>query len=175
MAIGHSMGSESAPVVVSAWGDYQCPYCRQFAQGPEQQLRDSLVKNGQVRFVWYDFAFLGPESYWAAEAAEAAGDQDRYWEYHDKLYQEQGPENSGAYSAENLLRFAQDVGLDLNQFVNDLQTSQPAERVAAEKQRGEELGVNSTPTVFVNDRKLEGVPTFEEISRAIKATNQRAA
>ena len=80
MAIGHSLGRESASVVVSVWGDYQCPYCRQFSLGPERQLREQFVENGTVRLVWYDFPFLGAESVWAAEAAEAAGAQEHYWD-----------------------------------------------------------------------------------------------
>jgi protein-disulfide isomerase len=173
--MGHSLGNESAPVVVSVWGDYQCPYCRQFALGPERQLRESFVKDGQVRYVWNDFPFLGPESYWAAEAADAAGQQDRFWQYHDKLYQEQGSENSGAFSAENLLRFAQQLGLDLNQFASDLQSGAPAREVAEDKQRGDEIGVNSTPTVYVNDQKLPGVPTWDDLAQVIQSLNARAA
>lgn len=169
MALGHSLGSESTPVVVSVWGDYQCPDSRTFVLGPERQLVETFVKNGQAWLVWYDFPFLGQESYWAAEAAEAAGDQGRYWDYHNLLYREQGGMNSGAFAPENLLRFAEAIGLDLDDFARDIQSGRPAERVAAQKRRGEEIGISSTPTVFVNDQQLPGIPTFDELSAAIQA------
>jgi protein-disulfide isomerase len=100
-SLDKSIGSADAPVVVVEYGDFQCPYCQQFATGTGRQIKQNFVDKGQVRFVFRHLAFIGAESLWAAEAAECANEQGRFWDYHDKLFEEQGGENVGAFSQEN--------------------------------------------------------------------------
>lgn len=137
-------------------------------------MRDTYVANGQVRYVWHDFAFLGPESVWAAEAAACAHDQGRFWDYHDKLFQEQGEENSGAFSPQNLERFAAELGLDTALFDRDLTSNRFLPFVEQERQAGDANGINSTPTIFVNGRKLQGVPSWEVLQQAIDGMTRTA-
>ena len=84
ISLDKSIGPEEAPVVVMEYGDFQCPYCQQFAAGPGRQLKQNYVDRGQVRFVYRHLAFIGAESLWAAEASECANEQGRFWDYHDK-------------------------------------------------------------------------------------------
>lgn len=105
------LGSSEAPVTVIEYSDFQCPFCGKFFKETEQTLMDSYIKEGKIRFVHRDFAFLGNESTVAAEAARCAGDQGKFWEYHDYLYNHQNGENRGNFSNINLKSFANNLGL----------------------------------------------------------------
>lgn len=175
MGIVNAQGNSNAPVVVDVWEDFQCPYCRRFAEGPEKVLRQTLVPTGQVRLVFHNFAFLGPESVWAAEAAECAAKQGRFWDYQDKLFAEQHGENAGWFNRDNLIRFASELGLDVPGFTQCLDQGSEGNEVLAEYEQGKLRGVSGTPTVFVNGRKLRGVPSWEELHRAIEHASPRAA
>lgn len=164
----HSIGSPNAPVVVTEWSDFQCPACRIYALGRDPLLEQQYAGTGQVRFVYRNYAFLGLESILAAEAAEAAADQGRYWEYRNLLWQRQQGENLGAFSSKNLKGFATELGLNQATFNAALDNRLHRAEVLAEGQEGEALGVNATPTVFVNGRKMAGVPTVEAMKAAIE-------
>jgi protein-disulfide isomerase len=131
-----------------------------------------LIPEGQAKLVWHDMAFLGPESVQAAEAAKCATDQGRFWDYHDKLFAEQRAENSGAFSNDNLIRFATELGLDRDAFQTCLTSDKYRAEVLAERQAGMQQGVSSTPTLFVNGQKFEGVPSFDQLRRAVEAAQQ---
>lgn len=94
------LGDPAAPVVMREYGDFQCPSCGAFFRTVEPQLRAEYIDRGLVRLEWHDFAWIGPESRDAANAARCATDQDRFWEYHDLLYRNQAGENQGAFSRE---------------------------------------------------------------------------
>src|SRR3990167_3005650 len=87
------LGDQNAPVTIIEYGDYQCPFCGKFFKETEPTLRENYIKTGKVKFVYRDFAFLGQESLWAANAAQCAGEQGKFWEYHDYLYGNQNGEN----------------------------------------------------------------------------------
>jgi protein-disulfide isomerase len=146
-------GLASAPVLIEEWGDYQCPACGSFAR-LQPELDNALLADGSARFVYRHMAFLGQESLWAAEAVECAADQGRYWEYHDNLFASQAGENRGAFSKNRLALFAANLGLDQIAFGRCLESGKYAERVRDETQRGRQLGVNSTPTIFVDGQKV---------------------
>jgi len=85
-ALDKSLGAADAPVLVAEFADFQCPYCKDFSDGPGQLLKEEYVDTGKVRFVFRHFAFLGDESTWAAEASDCADEQGRFWENHDRLF-----------------------------------------------------------------------------------------
>ena len=150
----NTLGSPDAPVVIEEWADFQCPACRNFTR-VEPELQQAVLADGGARLVFRHMPFLGQESVWAAEAAECAGDQGSFWKYHDMLYASQNGENRGTFSKDHLKRFAAAAGLaDQAGFNQCLDTDRYAGRVLEEKQRGERLGVNSTPTLFVNGRRV---------------------
>ncbi|HET8570084.1 MAG TPA: thioredoxin domain-containing protein [Candidatus Limnocylindria bacterium] len=162
-------GDVAAPVEVEEWSDFQCPFCRQLALDVEPKVLASRVQTGRAKVVWRHFAFLGQESSWAAEASECANDQGKFWEYHDKLFAEQAGENRGTFRKDALKRFASDLGLDRAAFDACLDGGRHTARVAADTAAGRQKGVTVTPTLFVNGRKSEGVPTVAQLEAAIDA------
>lgn len=173
ISLDKSMGPENAPVVVVEYGDYQCPYCQQFANGPGRQLKQNYVDTGKIRFVFRNLAFIGDESLWAAEAAECANDQGRFWDYHDKLYNEQAGENVGTFSPENLKRFATELGLDTQQFDQCLDSGKYQAKVQQETAEAGRLGVRSTPSFFVNGQLIKNGSDYQVLQAAIEAALAR--
>ena len=108
-------------------------------------------------FVYRHFTFLGEESVWAAEAAECAGDQGKFWEYHDALYENWAGTNVGAYSYNNLVGFADILEMDLVQFSSCLSDRKYVSRVRVESEFANDNGVTSTPWVLVNGERVRGV------------------
>ena len=121
-----------------------------------------------MRVRYRHLAFLGPESTYAAEASECAALQGQFWEYHDRLFAEQRGRNQGAFSKPNLKRFGADLGLEQASFNACVDGGLTSARVTAETEAGRQKGVARTPTLFVNGRKIEGVPSFEVLLEAIQ-------
>ncbi|MGE5617911.1 MAG: DsbA family protein [Sphingomonadaceae bacterium] len=163
-----AVGSPDASVVVTEWFDFQCPACRIYTLTRDIPLEQQYAAAGKVRFVYRNYAFLGLESILAAEAAECAADQGRYNDYRLALMQRQRGENLGTFKAENLEAIAAELGLNQATFNACLDNGVYRQAVLAERREGEALGVNATPTIFVNDRKMEGVPTLDRMKAAIE-------
>ncbi len=106
-----TLGNPQAKVALVLYEDFQCPFCGRFFSDSEKTIRDTYVKNGDVQFVYRDFAFLGQESIKAAEAARCASDQGKFWEYYDYLFTHQNGENQGNFSNAYLKSFAKELGL----------------------------------------------------------------
>jgi protein-disulfide isomerase len=168
-SLDKSEGAPDAPVVVMEYADFQCPYCRQFATGPERQLKTDYIDPGQVRFVFRQMPFIGEESLWAAEASECANEQGRFWDYHDKLFAEQTGENEGAFSLDNLKGFAADLNLNTEQFNHCLDSGKYRDKVQQEMIEGQRLGVTSTPTIFVNGQLIRQGSDYQVLRTAIEA------
>ena len=127
----------------------------------EPKLYKEYVKDGTLRIEWRDFPYRGQESVDAAVAARAAQAQGRFWKYHDLLYEEQ----SSGYSDENLIALARRTGLDTQRFERDYENARYEKAVRADFQKGLNLGVNGTPTFFINGKTLVGlqpVGVFED-------------
>jgi protein-disulfide isomerase len=166
-AYAHLLGQPDAPVTVVEWADFQCPVCRFFSLGSEQELKADAIANGQVRLIYRHFAFLGPESLKAAEASECAGDQDQFFEYHDKLFENWNGENQGAYADPNLKRFAAELALDRQQFDSCLDSRKYQRRVQDDNDIARRLGVNATPTFFINGEIVRGAPRDYAVLRQL--------
>jgi protein-disulfide isomerase len=132
------------------------------------------METGELRFGYIHFAFLGPESQWAAEASECAADQDAFWEYYDLLYTNQNGENRGAFSKDNLKRFASDIGLDTDLFNECLDTDKYTSLVQQEYQLSQQIGVSSTPTFILNGRPVIGAQPFEVFQQQIQTALSEA-
>lgn len=172
------LGSPSAPVTLVEFGDFQCPFCGRFFRETERQIIDQYVKTGKVRFAYRDFAFLGDESVAAAEAAACANEQGAFWPYHDMLYnylwdnyfaKGKSGENVGAFSTENLNRFAGDLALDSSRFSACLSSRRYQSQVEKDTADGRARGVNGTPTFFINGKSIVGALPFFEFKTAIDA------
>jgi len=147
-------GPAQAPVTVVVFADFECPYCRR-AMPVLQRL---LAKYpDQVRLVWKDFPLpTHPMAALAAEAAQCAHEQGRFWSYHDALVAD-----PGSLQPEQLRRRAMDVGLDPAAFDRCIESHRYRPRVAASLQQGRSLGVDATPTVFINGRVVAGLVPFD--------------
>ena len=121
-----------------------------------RQLEDTFIKTGKLRFVYRYIAFLGDESQWAAEAAECAAEQAKFWEYHDKIFASQKGENQGAFSKDNLKKFAADLKLDTAKFNQCLDSGKYADKIKKSNDDAGAFGVTSTPTVFINGIYIPG-------------------
>ena len=126
------------------------------------------INDGTLRLEWYDFPYLGQESVRAAVAARAAQEQGKFWEYHDILYQSQKGENSGAFSDENLVAFAEEAGLDVERFEEALESGKYEEVVEEDFREAQEAGVQGTPSFMINGRTLVGAQPVETFSQAIE-------
>lgn len=162
------LGNPQAPVTIVEFGDYQCPFCGRFFQTTERQIIDTYVKSGKVRFVYRDFAFLGPESETAAIATECANEQGKFWQYHDYLYTHQNGENQGAFTAPHLKEFAETLGLDSGKFDQCLDDMKYKDEVARDVEAGRTLGVNGTPTSFVNGKMITGAQPYAQFQSLIE-------
>jgi len=164
-----ALGSPDAPVVIDEYSDFQCPYCGQFALTTFRQIEQAFITTGQVKFVFHTFAFIGAESQWAAEASYCAHEQGYFWEYHDVVFNNQAGENRGAFSKDNLKRFAKGVVDDEVAFNTCLDSERYAERVRQVKQEGIQRGVTSTPSFFINGKLLKGAQPFSAFQAQILA------
>lgn len=169
IGLDKSIGDENAPVVVVEYGDFQCPACQFFFQTSVKQLKEEYVQTGKVRFVFRQYAFLGEESQWAGEASECANEQGRFWDYYDKLYQEQNGENVGIFSKDNLKRFASEIKLDTTEFNQCLDSGRYTEKVRQETLEGQKAGVRGTPSVFVNGQYVERGIQYQVLQPAVEA------
>ena len=179
-----TLGSPDAPVTIIEFADFQCPFCAAVAGKNWRAIEylrskdpdwEPIVPNlkpyieaGQVKFIFRNFPFLGPESQWAAEAAECAHEQGRFWDYYDKLWANQKGENTGAFSKENLKRFAAELGLETKAFNRCLDSGKYAEEVRDDKEEGQRLGVRGTPAFFINGQLVTGAQPFSAVKQLIE-------
>ena len=112
-------------------------------------------------------AFLGEESGWAAEASECAGEQDAFWEYHDKLYSSQNGENKGAFNKDNLKGFAKDLGLDSTTFDQCLDSGKYTQAIQESTQTAQSIGVRSTPAFLINGQPMLGAQPYASFQQVI--------
>jgi len=118
--------------------------------------------------VYLHSPFLGPESVWAAQAAECAADQDKFWAYHDLLFSRQAGENQGAFTKDKLLTMAEELKLDMKRFEPCLRTDQTLARVNSDAQEARKLGVRGTPTFVINGRMVVGALPLQEFRNIIE-------
>ena len=163
-----TIGNPSAKVVVVEYGDFQCPFCGRFFETTETQLRETYIKQGKAVFVWRDFAFLGEESIRASEAARCAGEQGKFWEYHDKLFSSQNGENQGAFNDAKLKQFASALGLKTTAFASCFDSNKYRASVLKDTEEGKVVGVSGTPTTFVNGEIVHGAVVYDTFKNMIE-------
>jgi protein-disulfide isomerase len=165
---GELLGHPSAPVLVEEYGDFQCPVCGQWERTVSPTVR-RLVDQGRIRFEYHPIAFIGPESVAAANAAEAAGDQGRFWAYHDLLFADQAPENSGALTTDRLLELGRQLGLTSRQFQQKVRDGTYDSWIRQVTDQSSQRGVVQTPTVLVNGRQVDAALTAQGLQAAVNA------
>lgn len=163
-----AVGDVDAPVVLLAYSEFQCPFCGKFARETEPELVEQYVEDGTLRIEWKDFPYMGPESITAATAARAAGEQDMFWEFHDAMYADQLPPNSGNLTDDYVTSVAEDVGLDVEQFRKDMGRADLERAVQQDFAEGQAIGVTGTPTFVVNGIPLVGAQPIEAFEQTIE-------
>ena len=163
----HIRGSDTASVTLVEYGDYQCPYCGQ----AEVVIRELLGSFGDdLRYVWRHLPLndVHPNAELAAEAAEAAGAQGAFWDMHDRLLQHQDE-----LAPRDLQRYAEEIGLDLDRFWNDLRRHEHAARVSEDVATADASGVVGTPSFFINGRRYQGAYDVDTLNRVVRGASWR--
>jgi len=163
----HIRGPIEAPVTVVEYGDFQCPFCGL----AEPVVRELLREFGDVRYVWRHLPLndVHPDTQLAAEAAEAAADQGAFWEMHDLLLAHQD-----ALRPNDLMGYAEQLGLDVERFTDALREHAGAARVADHVDSADLSSVSGTPTFFINGRRHYGAYDIATLSAAVRAAGAQA-
>ena len=160
---GHVMGSDSAPVTVVEYADFECPACAQFAVLTAPDVRQRLVATGRVRWVFRDFPLEGhPYSMPAHHAAQCAGEQGKFFEMHDQLYFNQGRWVTDRRPERRFRDFARAIGLDVRRYDDCMSSGRYMARLERERQDGLAAGVGSTPTFDIGGRRVVGASSYDD-------------
>jgi Na+/H+ antiporter NhaA len=164
----HIRGPIDAPVTVVEYGDFECPYCGQ----AEPVVRELLGDFGDVRYVWRHLPLsdVHPNAQLAAEASEAAADQGAFWELHDLLFDHQD-----ALRPDDLVGYAEELGLDAERFAKALREHAGAARVAEDVDSADLSAVSGTPTFFINGRRHHGAYDIATLSAAVRVAGAQSA
>jgi len=162
-AIGPSLGPEDAPITIVEFSDFQCPYCER-ASDVVKQVRERYPESVRVVYMHFPLESIHPQARGAAEASLCAADQDRFWDYHDKLF-----ENRRELGKDDLLRYATELELDVPRFEQCVADRTHQERVDQDMETAMELGVTGTPAFFVNGIMMSGAKPVESFSALIDA------
>lgn len=163
------LGSGTAKVTVVEYADYRCPFCERLFTTVLPDIKSKYIDTGEIKFIYQDFAFLGADSNTAAEASHCAADQNKFWQYHDYLFKNQGSESGDWASAVNEKIFAKTLGLNTTQFNSCLDSGKYKQEVLNETAAGKSYGVTGTPTVFVNGVAVVGAQPLTAFTSAIDA------
>ena len=181
LAEGVVLGDEDAPISIVEFADYQCPGCATFAGVVKPQIQAAFIQSGEAKFIFYDFPLtsIHAHAFLAARAARCAGDQGRFWEFHDALFQNQQEWSFVDDATGSFVGYAADVGLDDDAFEECLRSDRHADVVTANMRLGEELGVGGTPTVMVSrgegSARRVNSNRFQAIAETVRELQAEAA
>jgi protein-disulfide isomerase len=165
-------GDANAKVTLVEFSDFQCPFCKKYFDETNQQLMDTYVKTGKVKFAYrhYPLSSIHPNAQKAAEAAECANDQGKFWEYHDLLFKNQdtwSPLDATAV-VDSFTSYAGDLGLDTGTFRSCLDSETDKTKVDTDTAEGNRIGVSGTPTFVINGNVIVGAVPFSELQKTIE-------
>lgn len=164
----YSIGNKNAKVKIEEYSDFQCPFCHAFFTSAYPQILKDYVSTGKVYYTFHNFPLnIHPQAPKAAEAALCAGEQNKFWEYHDLLF---GNQNLWSGNSNNIQVFetlAQTLGLDAGKFSQCLSTGKYTETVQKDLTAGEKKTISGTPTLFVNDQKVVGAQNYSVFKQTI--------
>lgn len=173
-SVGIAMGPENAPIEILEFADYSCPYCAQFVGFAGKLLRQNYVEteNAPVRWIAYEFILGGfPNSVPASMTARCAAEQGMFWTVHDMLFSRQSRWYTSPNPDGELRDIAEQAGLDMGAWRECMSEARYVQQLAASRKYGEQLGVGSTPTIFLNGQRLDlsGVEPYSYIEGLIQA------
>jgi protein-disulfide isomerase len=167
------LGNPNAPITLIEFGDYQCHFCNVFFHSTEDDILKNYVETGKVRMIFKDYNIIGPDSITASHGAQCADDQGLFWEYHDILYSNWTGENNGWASSENLLKFAKEINLDIDEWSECMINTPHSQTILASNNDARDLGITGTPAFFVigpdgKVTKLFGAQPYEVFQKTFE-------
>jgi protein-disulfide isomerase len=171
----NTVGDPNAPVKIAIFSDFQCPFCKKFSDDTEYSIYENYVKPGKVFMVYVPYGpggnYIGPESEAAANAAFCAAEQGKFWEYKDIVFANHTGENVGDFTDKRLTAFAENIGLDIEQFKACFKKQKYADKLDEGIAEGRRLGAGGTPAFFFNDgaATLTGALPYEKFAEQIEA------
>lgn len=162
LAKGNKVGKDDAPVKITEFEDFQCPFCLKYTANQEGDVINELVKSGKVQLEYRHLPILGNESVSSAIAAQCAADQDKFWQYHNRLFliQAQAGQgttektNVGRFSDDKLKQVATDLGLDRAKFDSCYDNRTPLDSILQQQRDANSFGITGTPGFLVNGQPL---------------------
>jgi protein-disulfide isomerase len=167
------LGDKNAPITLVEFGDYQCFFCNKFFHDTENRILENYVKTGKVKIIFKDYTIIGPDSITAALGANCAGDQGKFWEFHDILYNNWNGENNGWAAREKIIGFANVAKLDVDKFTECLDKKHHQSKITASNRDAQQLGLTGTPAFFIISNNqvtpIQGAQPFEVFQRIFDA------
>ncbi len=174
---GYMLGSDSAPVEVNEYADFQCPACARFWLLAFRDAEERLIRTGRVRWRFHDRPLDGSHAFarMAAHAAACADEQGRFWPMHDELFA-----NQAAWSAERnpertFRQYAERIGLDLKAYDGCMSTGRYRARIQAEAEAADNLGITSTPTFVIGRMRISGALAYDQLKSLIDSVSAPSA
>ncbi len=156
-------GDKNAPITIVEFSDYECPYCAKFYSETFNQIKSEYIDTGKVNFVYRDFPLnFHKNAQKAAEAAECAGEQDQYYDMHDKLF-----EKGVTGGVDSFKEYAIEIGLNEEQFNNCLDSGEMSREVKQDLSDGQKAGVRGTPAFFIEGEMISGAQPFSVFKQKI--------
>lgn len=166
----HILGNKDAKVTIVEFSDFQCPFCRSFWSNTLSQIKKDYIDTGKAQFVYKHFPLdFHPGAKPAAEGSECASDQGKFWEMHDKIYEEQAKLGQGTvqFTKQDVAKWAAAVGLNMNQFNQCVSSGKYSQLVGDDLAYGSSLGISGTPTFFINGQRVVGAQPFAAFQAVI--------
>ena len=167
------IGATNAQISIVEFGDYQCTFCYKFHQDTFNNIQIEYIDSGKVNYVYRDFPLNGHDSVLAAEASYCAGDQGKYWNYHNLLFTNWAGENTGWININSLTKFAIQVDLDIFEFNKCLNTYKYYQKVMDNENYAKKIGINATPSFLIfDDKELIRIIGAEQLDKFQSVINQ---
>lgn len=172
MGSNQVLGDKNAPVQIIEFSDFQCPFCRSFWEGAYSEIKSKYIDTGKVALEFRDYPLdFHPAAVISARAARCAGDQNMFWQMHDKIFSEQAEQGTGTiyYEASDIKNWAKEIGLNTQTFNTCLDSDKYADDVQDDFKAGQKYGVSGTPTFFINGTRVVGAQPFSVFESIIEA------
>ncbi len=166
------LGDPNADITIVEFGDYQCTFCYKFHQDTMKKINEKYVKTGNVNFFYKDFPLNGESSILASEASYCAQKQDKFWQYHNMIYDNWNGENTGWVTENSLLGFAKDSGLNLEEYNTCMKNSDFRQKVLENEQFAREIKIDATPSFLIFNEnevyRIIGAQPFDKFEQVFQ-------
>ncbi len=166
------LGNPNAKISIVEFGDYQCTFCYKFHKDTMKMIVEQYVVDGEVNFVYKDFPLNGLSSVMASEASYCAQEQGKFWQYHDMIYENWEGENTGWITRVALEKFAENIGLGMNEFNSCMNDSKYQQKVLNNEEFARKINIDATPSFIIFDDvtayRIIGAQPFEKFEQVLK-------